>query len=386
MENSSAVSRHIRLSALRHKAEPAVFLTVFLLLFGCIAHVMGLANMLNTIMNTAYRLLVDTVLYLMAITVLTGAVSGLLTEFGVVRLLDRVLSPLMGPVYGLPGVSALGPLTTYFSDNPAILTLAGDCGFRGCFRTFQMPALVCLGTSFGMGLIVSTFMLSTGGMGTAVIAGNLGAVVGSVVATRLMLRRAGRCLGRDTWCELSPKEDVPPDVPSSGGLRVMGAIMQGGKNGVELGLSIIPGVLIVCTLMFLLTGGPGEEGVYTGAAYEGIGLLPWLGEKLSFLLCPLFGFSSAEAIAVPVTAMGSAGAAIGLVPQLLEQGAANAGDVAVFTAMCMCWSGYLSTQVAVMSSIGCTRFSGRAILYQTIGGLTAGIAAHGIYALLAFIL
>lgn len=114
MENSSAVSRHIRLSALRHKAEPAVFLTVFLLLFGCIAHVMGLANMLNTIMNTAYRLLVDTVLYLMAITVLTGAVSGLLTEFGVVRLLDRVLSPLMGPVYGLPGVSALGPLTTYF--------------------------------------------------------------------------------------------------------------------------------------------------------------------------------------------------------------------------------------------------------------------------------
>lgn len=166
-----------------------------------------------------------------------------------------------------------------------------------------MPALVCLGTSFGMGLIVSTFMLSTGGMGTAVIAGNLGAVVGSVVATRLMLRRAGRCLGRDTWCELSPKEDVPPDVPSSGGLRVMGAIMQGGKNGVELGLSIIPGVLIVCTLMFLLTGGPGEEGVYTGAAYEGIGLLPWLGEKLSFLLCPLFGFSSAEAIAVPVTAM-----------------------------------------------------------------------------------
>ena len=34
---------------------------------------MGVANMLNTLMNTAYQLLLDTVFYIMAIAVLAGA-------------------------------------------------------------------------------------------------------------------------------------------------------------------------------------------------------------------------------------------------------------------------------------------------------------------------
>ena len=46
---------------------------------------------------------------------------------------------------------------------------------------------------------------------------------------------------------------------------------------------------------------------------EGVGVLPWIGAKLSFILSPLFGFSSPEAIAVPITALGSTGAAIGTV-------------------------------------------------------------------------
>ena len=41
---------------------------------------------------------------------------------------------------------------------------------------------------------------------------------------------------------------------------------------------------------------PSPAGGYTGAAYEGIGLLPWIGRKLTFVLQPLFGFSSPEAI------------------------------------------------------------------------------------------
>ena len=45
----------------------------------------------------------------------------------------------------------------------------------------------------------------------------------------------------------------------------------------------------------MLTNGPsvvdGKE-VYPGVAYEGVGLLPWIGEKLSFLLVPLFGFDN----------------------------------------------------------------------------------------------
>lgn len=98
-----------------------------------------------------------------------------------------------------------------------------------------------------------------------------------------------------------------------------------------------------------------------GAAYEGVAVLPWLGQKLSFLLKPLFGLTSAECIAVPITALGAAGAAIGLVPGLLTSGLAGPQDIAVFTAMCMCWSGYLSTHVAMMSSLKCTYLTGRAI-------------------------
>lgn len=46
-------------------------------------------------------------------------------------------------------------------------------------------------------------------------------------------------------------------------------MLEGGKNGVEMGVAVIPGVLIVCTLVMMLTFGPGENG-YTGGAYEGV--------------------------------------------------------------------------------------------------------------------
>jgi spore maturation protein SpmB len=137
-------------------------------------------------------------------------------------------------------------------------------------------------------------------------------------------------------------------------------------------------------VMMLTNGAP--EGGYTGAAYEGIGLLPWLGEKLQFILMPLFGFSSAEGIAVPITALGAAGAAISIVENLVSTGLANAHDVAVFTAMCMCWSGYLSTHVAMMDSLKCSHLTGHAIVSHTIGGLCAGAAANWLFKLLMLIL
>ncbi len=51
----------------------------------------------------------------------------------------------------------------------------------------------------------------------------------------------------------------------------MDAILEGGKLGVEMGMAIIPGVLVVCTLVMLLTFGPSTDpatgqAVYTGAA------------------------------------------------------------------------------------------------------------------------
>lgn len=143
---------------------PLVFLAIFLLIFSLFVRPMGLVNTRNTLMNTAYHLLIDTSLYIMAIAVLAGAISALFTEFGVIDFLNRLLSPLLRPLFGMPGAAALGVVTTYLSDNPAILTLADDKGFRRYFKAYQIPALTNIGTSFGMGLIVTTFVLGLGGV------------------------------------------------------------------------------------------------------------------------------------------------------------------------------------------------------------------------------
>ena len=377
--------------------EVFVFLAAFLGLFVLLCSKMGTTNMFNTLMNTAYSLLMDTVFYIMAIAVLAGAVSSLFSEFGVISLMNKLLSPVVKFLYGLPGASAVGIFTTYLSDNPAILTLAHDNTFRRFFKRYQLPALCNIGTAFGMGLIITTFMAGlkspTGeSFGLAVLVGNLGAIVGSIVSTRLMLRHTTKIFGKDAPCECDGGEEEQIDISQfrkvrkgSVGTRFLDALLEGGKNGVDMGMAIIPGVLIICTFVMMLTNGC-PAGGYTGAAYEGIGLLPWIGEKLSFILQPLFGFQSNEAIAVPITALGAAGAAITIVEQLIANCLANAHDIAVFTAMCMCWSGYLSTHVAMMDSLKCSYLVGPAIISHTIGGLCAGVFANWFYQLLMLIL
>ena len=99
-------------------------LLVVLLLFGYMAYVMGLTNMLNTLMHTAHDLLLNTVFYLMAICVLTGALSKIFIEFGVVDLLQKLLRPIMKPLFNMPGVASLGAVLTFLSDNPAIISLS----------------------------------------------------------------------------------------------------------------------------------------------------------------------------------------------------------------------------------------------------------------------
>ena len=376
--------------------EVPAFILVFFGIFILLGTKMGAANMFNTMMNTAHDLLLNTVFYIMAIAVLAGAVSALWSEFGLIHLLNRIFSPLMQPVYGLPGASAVGIFTTYLSDNPAILTLAEDHNFRRYYKKYQLPALCNIGTAFGMGLIITTFMIGLKSpvgesFGLAVAVGNLGAIIGSVISTRLMLRHTVKIYGKEENCECDDTLEAF-DIhkyrrirPGSIGTRFINAILEGGKSGVDMGLAIIPGVLIICTMVMMLTNGA-PEGGYTGAAYEGIGLLPWLGQKIQFIIMPLFGFSSPEAIAVPITALGAAGAAISIVENLVSTGLANAHDVAVFTAMCMCWSGYLSTHVAMMDSLKCPNLTGYAIVSHTIGGLCAGVAANWIYKLLALLL
>ena len=490
--------------------KATICLIVFLAFFSIFAIPMGLGNALNTLMNTAYELLTGTVFYIMAIAVIAGAISGLLTEFGVVRLLNKLLSPLMRPLFGMPGASALGMVSTYLSDNPAILTLADDKNFRRFFKAYQIPALTNLGTAFGMGLIVTSFTLGmSGSLGNevwlAAVCGNLGAIIGAIISTRIMLFFMKRAYGPDKPALEEAVTDIREEnnFQHKGFLHVLDALMEGGKKGVDMGLAIIPGVLIICSIVMMLTNGrppaqykyaqvimtnaegetkqteliqipysgnyifriqpdssvaywtdnePIEEDPsfspangrifaenerlhvkmpavgfgndeanyllvlyktdestkteipltldeggnhifsgsiplepYRGNSGEGIGILPWLARILSFVLTPLFGFSSPEAIAVPVTALGSAGAALGLIPDFIKDGLVNINDLAVFTAVCMCWSGYLSTHVSMMEVLGCREHTGKAIISHTIGGLFAGVSAHWLFVLFSMI-
>ena len=367
-----------------------LFLLAFLGVFCVFAIPMGLGNALNTLMNTAYELLIGTVFKIMAIAVIAGAVSNLLTEFGVVALLNKLLSPLMRPLFGMPGASALGIVSTYLSDNPAILTLADDRKFIRYFKAYQVPALTNLGTAFGMGLIVTSFTLSLSGkMGgrvwLAALCGNLGAVAGAIVSTRLMLMMMKKVFDQDVPALQPETEDFGGEQVkrcNSGFLHVLTALLEGGEKGVKMGIGIIPGVLIICTLVLMLTNGPSEGG-YSGIAFEEIAVLPWLADRLSGVLGPLFGFTSGEALAVPATALGSAGAALGIIDSYASAGKISVNDLAVFTAICMCWSGYLSTHVSMMDVLGCREHTGKAILSHTLGGVIAGVSAHWLYVLMS---
>lgn len=378
----------------RSKWEPIIFLALFIAFFSCIGAVMGFANMISTMMNTAFDLLINTCFYIMAIAVLTGALAGLFHEYGVISLADKILSPVMKPLYGLNGAASIAVVTTFLSDNPAILSLTSNPAYKLKFKKYQFPALTNLGTAFGMGLIVCTYMLglkagSEQKLSIAVTAGLLGAVVGSVVSTRLMLLQTARLFGKDApvcdESEIVGSETTDEAEKKSGFTRFMDAALAGGKTGVDIGLAIIPGVLINATIIMLLTNGM-PVGGYTGAAREGVAFLPWISSKLSFILKPLFGFSTPEAIAVPITSISSAGAAISIIPSMLASGFACENDIAVFTAMAMCWSGYLATHVAMMDSIGFSKLVGKSIVSHTIGGIAAGVAANWLYKLLVFLI
>ena len=370
---------------MRHKKniskENFIFIIIFFGIFGTIGSIMGPTNMLSTIMNTAYKLLVDTCLYIMAISILTGALSSLFSEFGFIALVDLVLSKLMKPLYKLPGASSLGILNCYLSDNPAILTLANEDNFKKYFKKYQLPALTNLGTSFGMGLIVTATMMSLpiDGAIKASFIGNIGAFIGSIFSVRIMMIFTQRYYGKDEWVYVKSAGSIPQGSreirPGSSGSRAISAILEGGKSGIDMGFAIMPGVLTICTLVMVLTD-PMPAGGYTGALGEGVAFLPFLGEKLSFILNPIFGFTNSAAIAVPITALGSAGAAVGMAKDLAVQSMVGPSDIAVFTAMCMCWSGYLSTHIAMTDAPNTKEMTGYAIFAHTIGGLVAGLASN----------
>lgn len=378
-------------------------LIILLILFGYLGTVMGLTNMLNTIMKTAHDLLLNTVFYLMGMCVVTGALGKILTEFGVVNLLQKALKPVMRPIFNMPGVASLGAILTFLSDNPAIIALSKDRAFARYFKKYEHVSLVNFGTAFGMGLLVIVFMMGQGYFAEPFI-GFFGAMCGCVIATRLMqhftikmypnfktedaISAEEIALAEKEEAAAKGKEDENGKQKDSTFVHVLNALLDGGKDGVTIGLAIIPGVLIISTLVMMLTFGGSVEGVdangqnivvYTGDAYQGTQLLPWLAGQIDFVFDWLFGFSAPELVSFPITALGAVGAALGLIPEFASQGIIDGNAIAVCTAMGMCWSGYLSTDAATLDSLGYRTLVPKAFLSTFLGGICGGIITHWTY-------
>jgi hypothetical protein len=241
--------------------ETIVALIIIGAVFSVFAWRMGLANMFGTMMATAHDLMLNTVFFLMAVIILAGAFTSLLSEFGIVSIANRILSPFMKPLFGLPGAASIGVVATYLSDNPAIMPLSAEKGFLKYFRKWQVTTLVNLGTVFGMGLIVTTFMLSlssdTNPLAKAVLLGIVAAILGGVVSVRLMGYFGKKKYGVDE--EVISDDEEGYDLlhyrevrQGNAAQRSLQALLDGGVHGVKTGLDIMPGIIIITTAVMML--------------------------------------------------------------------------------------------------------------------------------------
>lgn len=376
--------------------ETFVFGIVFLAAIIYLCVVMGVSNFAACLLATAFDLLINTCFYIMGIAVVMGAMASLFTEFGITALINKVLSPLMKPLFGMPGCFSLAAVACFLSDCPAGIPFVNDPGFARYVKRYQAVAVNNLGFCFGMNLIVSTYFLAKGEQFIpAVIIGNVACLVGGVVAVRLMLHFAAKQYGKEVEALpylLDNGEGESSFTPGERKIRpgnvvdrILACINDGGKNGVKLGLDIVPGVLLICTIVMMLVFGPstvdGVE-VYTGAAYEGVALLPKLGELLSFIITPLFGFSSGECIALPLVSLGAVGSAMGLAGTLFDQGLATVHDIATFIGIGCCYAGFLGGVAFMMEGVNAKELTLKCALAQTIGGIVAGIVANYAYVLI----
>ena len=248
-----------------------------------------------------------------------------------------------------------------------------------------------------MGFVVIITMIGVDGVSNSVIGalvGLFGAFCGSIISTRLMQRSCLRA-----WPELDapvldevisadvkrPEKEAEPVQKDGVFMRFLNAILDGGKNGVDLGLQIIPGVLIITTAVIMLTFDAGSAGEYNGSAFQGVPVLTWLADKIHWVFEWLFGFNYMQLIAFPMTALGAVGAALGLLPTFNATGLLDGNAVAVFTAIGMCWSGFLSTHTAMLDSLGFRKAIPKAISAHAIAGLCAGVIAHFSYLLVSLI-
>lgn len=365
--------------------ETFVTLVAIVGLFAYLGSVMGIDKVFSVMMKTGHDVLMNTSFYIMAVAIIAGAVAAIMSEFGVIALINKVISVVMRPLFGLPGAAALGAVTTYISDNPAILSLAEDEGFDRYFTKAEKATYTNLGTTFGMGLIVTAYMLSLGKeYFVAVLIGNVGAIFGGIVSVRLMLRAAKKYYNEDRSYRIENKNDRSLDVRKirngSAFERFMSSMMDGAKSGVALGLACASGTVLICTFVMILTFGPaGDAGQYIGIAYEGVELLPRIGAYFLPVANFLWGFDVPELLAYPFTALGAVGSAMGLTKGFIDAGFATAKTVAVFTGMGICMSGFLSTHIAMLDALDQNHFVKQAIGFQLVGGAVAGFVANYLF-------
>ena len=145
-----------------YSIESFVIVGIALILFVYFSSIMGTANFLKTIIQTSFYLLTEVAFWIMGVAVLTGAMAGIFSEFGVIALINILLGPIVRWIYKLPGVAGIGALSAYLSDNPAVISLYKEKEFRKRFKDYQIPVLCNLGTSFGMGLVIAVTFLALG--------------------------------------------------------------------------------------------------------------------------------------------------------------------------------------------------------------------------------
>lgn len=371
--------------------ETFVTLGIIALLFGYMGSKMGVDKVFSIMMKTAHDVFLNTSLYITGVATLAGALSYVLSEFGVIALINKILAPIMRPLFGLPGAAALGAVTCYTSDNPGILALVSDEGYNKYFTKAERLTHVNFGTVFGMGLIVTAYMLSLGSKYfTAVLIGNIGAILGGIVSVRLILMHGKKIYKEDKKYRMDIDKSVleQREIRRGGILeRFLNSLLQGANSGFKLGISACAGTMLVCTLVMMLTFGPaGENGQYLGKAYEGVALLPKIGSYFLPVAKFLWGFQNSELLAFPFTALGAVGSAMGLTSGLLEKGLADANTVATFTGMGICLSGFLSTHIGMLDALDQGEHSTKAIAYHLLGGLAAGIFSNYLYKIVTLII
>ena len=70
---------------------------------------------------------------------------------------------------------------------------------------------------------------------------------------------------------------------------------------------------------------------------------------------------------------------------MMKSGIIDSNAIAVFTAMGMCWSGFLSADAATLDSLGYRHFISRSFTCTFVAGLSAGIITHWLYFLVTYL-